>query len=361
MDDVGRRNFLVLGTGLVTGLAAMAPAGLTTNGGGHRATDLAQTQAAPWAWDFPRIQALVEKLRFWREPPWAWDFPRIQAVVEKLRAGRDLTPNKWPRNARVAVALSFDFDAESIVLDSGDYSAQPLSRGAYGPRVGVPRILRMAEKHAVPLTFFVPGVDAQLHPDAVDAILKSPLKHEIGMHGWMHEPIRYLKSGEERELTTRAFEWWTQRLGHKPAGIRTPSWDFTGDTLAIIRQLGLVYDSSLMGDDRPYEIVAEGIPTGVVELPVEWILDDYAYYSFNLGSNVFNRVGDSDVYEIYKGEFDGAYEEGTLFLLTMHPFVTGHRSRLAALDRLVAYMQSKPGVWFGTLSEVATAAKAQLR
>jgi len=169
-----------------------------------------------------------------------------------------------------------------------------------------------------------------------------------------------VKPVQERELTTRAFEWWTRRLGHKPAGIRTPSWDFTGDTLAIIRDLGFAYDSSLMADDRPYEIIAEGKPTGLVELPVEWILDDYAYYSYDRRSDAYNRVGDSDVYEIYKGEFDRAYEEGTMFLLTMHPFVTGHRSRLAALDRLVAYMQSKPGVWFGTLQQVAAVARVQL-
>lgn len=109
------------------------------------------------------------------------------------------------------------------------------------------------------------------------------------------------------------------------------------------------------------EIVAQGKPTGLVELPVEWILDDYAYYSYDVRANAYNRVGDNDVYEIYEGEFDRAYKEGRLFLLTMHPFVTGHRSRLAALGRLVAYMQSKPGVWFGTVSQVAMAAKAHLK
>jgi peptidoglycan-N-acetylglucosamine deacetylase len=293
-------------------------------------------------------------------PVWEWDFPQIQALVRKVRAGRDLTPQQWPHDARVAVALSFDFDAESGFLSSGNDSAQPLSRGEYGPRVGVPRILQMAENHHIPLTFFIPAVDGQLHPDSIDAILKSPLKHEIGIHGWVHEPISKLKPGEERNLTTRAFQWWTQRLGYKPAGIRTPSWDFTDDTLAIIRDLGFLYDSSLMADDRPYEVLAEGHPTGLVELPVEWILDDFAYYSYDRRSNAYNRVGDSDVYAIYKGEFDRAYEEGTLFLLTMHPFVTGHRSRLSALDRLVSYMQSKPGVWFGTLQQVAAAARVQL-
>jgi len=74
-------------------------------------------------------------------PVWEWNFPQIQTVVQKVRAGRDLTPKPWPHGARMAVALSFDFDAESGFLVSGNYSAQPLSRGEFGPRVGVPRIL----------------------------------------------------------------------------------------------------------------------------------------------------------------------------------------------------------------------------
>jgi peptidoglycan/xylan/chitin deacetylase (PgdA/CDA1 family) len=294
-------------------------------------------------------------------PAWKWDLAKIEATVNQIRAGRDLTPKRWPGGARVAVALSFDMDAETGFLRSGNISPQPLSRGEYGPRVGVPRILAMTEKYGVPVTFFIPAVAGQLHPETIDAILKSRLKHEIGIHGWIHEPITELTPQEERELTERAFGWWTKRLGRKPVGIRTPSWDFTPGTLAIIRDLGLLYDSSLMGDDRPYEILAAGKPTGLVELPVEWILDDYSYYSFDWQGYAYHRMGDSDVYEIYKAEFDKAYEERTLFLLTMHPFVTGHRSRLAALERLVAYIKTKPEVWFGTHEQVARAAAAQLR
>ena len=294
-------------------------------------------------------------------PVWKWDFPRIAATVNKVRAGRDLTPKAWPNGGRVAVALSFDMDAETGFLRSGYLSAQPLSRGEYGPRVGVPRILKMLEKFGAPVTFFIPAVSAQLHPEAVDAILKSPLKHEIGVHGWVHERLTELSADEERELTRRAFDFWTQRLGRKPAGIRTPSWDFTSETLSLIRELGFLYDSSLMGDDRPYEILAEGKTTGLIELPVEWILDDYTYYSYDRPSSAYHRMGDGDVLEIYRGEFDKAYEEGTMFLLTMHPFVTGHRSRLASLERLIAHMKSKPGVWFATHEQVARAAAAQLR
>lgn len=293
-------------------------------------------------------------------PVWQWDYPAIERTVNTVRAGRDLTPKRWPNGARVAVALSFDMDAETGSLRSGVYSPQPLSRGQYGPRVGVPRILKLFEKHGVPATFFVPAVSGQLHPDTIDAILKAPQKHEIGVHGWVHERISDLKPEEERTLSRRAFDFWTQRLGHKPVGIRTPSWDFTSETLSIIRELGFSYDTSLMGDDRPYEIVAEGKPTGLVELPVEWILDDFAYYSYDRPSSAYFRMGDNDVYEIYKAEFDKAYEEGTLFLLTMHPFVSGHRSRIAQLERLVAYIKTKPGVWFATHQDVARVAAQQL-
>jgi len=122
----------------------------------------------------------------------------------------------------------------------------------------------------------------------------------------------------------------------------------------------LLYDSSLMGDDRPYEILASGQPTGLVELPVEWILDDYAYYGFDWSTYSYHRISDRDVFEIYKAEFDVAYDERTLFLLTMHPFVTGHRSRILVLDRLIEYIQSRNGVWFATQQQIAQVAAQQL-
>jgi peptidoglycan/xylan/chitin deacetylase (PgdA/CDA1 family) len=165
---------------------------------------------------------------------------------------------------------------------------------------------------------------------------------------------------EERELTRRAFDFWTKRLGRSPVGIRCPSWDFTRDTLSLIQELGFLYDSSLMGDDRPYEIVADGKPTGIVELPVEWILDDFAYYSYDRPNYAYLRASDEAVYEVYRNEFDKAYDEGTMFLLTMHPQITGHRSRIVVLERLIAHMKTKPGVWFATHEQVARAAAARL-
>ena len=102
-------------------------------------------------------------------------------------------------------------------------------------------------------------------------------------------------------------------------GAETPSWDFSRSTLKLIRELGLLYDSSLMAHDRPYELLEHGGATGVVELPVDWMLDDYPYFGFSRFGSVRPHIKPGDVLEIWWAEFDKAYEEGTIFLLTMHP------------------------------------------
>jgi peptidoglycan/xylan/chitin deacetylase (PgdA/CDA1 family) len=135
--------------------------------------------------------------------------------------------------------------------------------------------------------------------------------------------------------------------------MRTPSWDYSPSTITLARELGLLYDSSLMADDRPYEVVAAGQPTGIVELPVEWILDDAPYFGMDRFSTIRPTMNQDEVYAIWKGEFDVAYEERGLFILTMHPHIVGHRARAAMLDRLVAYMKSRPGVWFATHEQIA--------
>lgn len=250
------------------------------------------------------------------------------------------------------MALSFDFDAETGWLRRGKHSPASMSRGEYGARVGVPRILDLLDRFGLPATFFVPAVAAQLHPEAIDQILRRD-RHEIGMHGWIHELAQELTGGKERELAERAFEFWKARIGKAPSGVRTPSWDFTAHTLPIIRELGLRYDSSLMSDDRPYELNQDGSPTGIVELPVEWLLDDHPYFQMDPAQGIRSCIHPDAVLTIWRDEFDTAFREGTLFLLTMHPQVIGHRARLRMLERLLAGMLGRDGVWFATHEDVA--------
>jgi peptidoglycan-N-acetylglucosamine deacetylase len=290
--------------------------------------------------------------------PWLLTLDQINAVVNAVRAGKDLTPDFWPEGAKVAVALSFDFDAETNVLRDGQYSPGGLSQGEYAARVSVPRILELMDKYRIAASFFVPAVTALLHPAEIQAIMAKG-RHEVGLHGWIHERNSLLSEDDERTLMKKSFDVLKQVAGKAPVGIRTPSWDFSASTLKLIRELGLLYDSSLMADDRPYEILADGKTAGVVELPVEWLLDDYPYFGFERFSDVRPHITPNEVFEIWAAEFDKAYEEGTLFVLTMHPKFIGHRSRILMLEKLIQHILSKKNVWFATHESVARYVKTQ--
>jgi peptidoglycan/xylan/chitin deacetylase (PgdA/CDA1 family) len=283
--------------------------------------------------------------------PWTWPAEVWRAHVDRVRAGRSLTPPEWPGGARVAVALSFDSDHETIPLRDNETSPGKLSQGEYGARVAVPRVLDLLSRHAIPATFFVPAVCALLRPDEIKSYVDGG--HEVGMHGWIHERNAQLDEPTERELAVRAFDTLSTIAGQPPVGIRTPSWDFSHHTLAISRELGLLYDSSLMADDEPYEIVADGLPTGMVEIPVEWIRDDAPYFTMDRFGSSRPYTAPRQVLTIWRDEFDAAYAAGGLCQLTMHPHVIGHRSRLVVLSELVEHIAGHDGVWFATHADIA--------
>ena len=292
--------------------------------------------------------------------PWHWTLEEIKSKISTVRAGKDLTPESWPDGARVAVALSFDFDAETNALRDKNISPGIFSQGEYAARAAIPRILSLLDKYDIPASFFVPAVSALLHPDEIKAIVAKG-RHEIGIHGWIHERNSLLSEEEERELMRKSFETLMEVTGKAPTGIRTPSWDFSQSTLKIIKELDLLYDSSLMADDRPYELVEDGKPTGVVELPVEWLLDDYPYFGFSRYSSVRPHIKPMDVFSVWASEFEKAYEEGTLFVLTMHPKYIGHRSRINMLEKLIQFMLTYENVWFATHEAIAQYVKKDLQ
>ena len=291
------------------------------------------------------------------DPSWSWPEARWRAAVDKVRAGRSLKPSRWKNGARVCVALSFDPDHETGTLREGSISPGRLSQGQYGSRVGVPRILDLLKRYHIPASFFVPAVIAQLYPEEQRRIVGDG--HEIGMHGWIHERTSLLTEEVERDLMQRAFESLSKATGKNPIGVRVPSWDFSPNTLKLIRELGLLYDSSLMADDEPYELVEDGVATGVVELPVEWIKDDAPYLNMNRFEAIRPYTPPSGVLEIFTREFDGAVAERGLFLLTMHPHIIGHRSRIGILEALIEHIRSTPDVWYATHEEVARYCLAQ--
>jgi peptidoglycan/xylan/chitin deacetylase (PgdA/CDA1 family) len=200
--------------------------------------------------------------------------------------------------------------------------------------------------HHAPSTFFVPAVSALLHPDDVSAYVAAG--HEVALHGWIHEWNTRLDRDAERDLLLRSIDVLERLSGSRPTGIRTPSWDFSDSTLELIREAHLTYDSSLMADDEPYELIADGERTGIVEIPVEWIRDDAPY------------TPPRQLLEIWRDEFNEALRAGGLFQLTLHPHIIGHRSRIVVLEQLLEHISSTGRVWFARHDEVARLAAAHL-
>jgi peptidoglycan/xylan/chitin deacetylase (PgdA/CDA1 family) len=141
-------------------------------------------------------------------------------------------------------------------------------------------------------------------------------------------------------------------------GLRTPSWDFSPNTLRIEQELGLLYDSSLMADEDCYELELDGKPTGIVEVPVEWVRDDAVYFMMNRFQALRPYTPPADVFDIFRREFEAAYEVGGLFQLTMHPHVITQRSRIWILEEIIRLAKAKGDVWFATHAEIAAYAKA---
>jgi peptidoglycan/xylan/chitin deacetylase (PgdA/CDA1 family) len=288
--------------------------------------------------------------------PWQWAETHWRAILNQVRAGRALRPKNWPEGAQCAFALSFDSDHETNELRDGGKSIGRLSWGQYGARVGVPRIAALLARHDVRASFYVPAVAALTYPDEQRALTAAG--HEIGIHGWIHELNSTLPYEAERDLMLRACDTLTKITGARPVGLRTPSWDFSPSTLRIAREMGLLYDSSLMADEDCYELLMDGEPSGVIELPVEWVRDDAVYFMMNRFQAQRPYTPPAAVFDIFRREFDAAYDEGGIFQLTCHPHIIGYRSRIWILDELIRHARAKKNVWFATHEQVVRWAKA---
>ena len=282
------------------------------------------------------------------QPGTYWSDEKLLSTVNAVSAGPSLLPKTWPNGARVAVVISFDDDTQSYLLRSGGTEPTALSAGDYGARTGTPRVLAMLDRHQIPATFFVTGVDSLIHPELVPSLLKSG-RNEIGIHGWIHEyPPGLDSEAEEERLLDKAIARIASLTGKKPVGYRAPSWAFSAWTMDLVKKKGFLYDSSLQSAEVPYEILQHGTASGVLELPIDWTLTESVY----LGAEGHMPSPDL-LFANYREEFDVAYKEGTTFILTLHPYLGGHRSPMEHLDALITYMQSKPGVWFTTCEGLA--------
>jgi peptidoglycan-N-acetylglucosamine deacetylase len=256
----------------------------------------------------------------------------------------------------IQAILSFDVDAETPILVEGRRYAENagvMSHQAYGPLVGVPRILDLLQEYRLPATFFVPGVTAERYPDAVEQILAAG--HEVAHHSYAHfSPIDQDEAAERSDFE-RALEA-LARFDVEPKGFRCPSWEPTWRTPALVAEFGLEYDSSLMDADLPYLLETDA--GEVVELPVHWSLDDWEQYAY-LPRPPFKSPIESPqkVLDLWISELDAMRRHGCLFVLTCHPFLSGRPHRVEVLRGLIEHALETKDVEFLEAREAARRAR----
>ena len=278
----------------------------------------------------------------------------------------------------ILCAYGVDFDAVAGWLGSygGENSPLDISRGLFAGEVGVPRLLDLFRDLGIRTTWFVPGHSVETFPEQSAAIVEAG--HEVGLHGYSHENPIAMSPEQEEDVLDRCIELLEGLIGERPAGYVAPWWEFSTVTADLLLARGIEYDHSLMHDDfHPYYVrtgdtwtkidyskpagywmkpLVRGRETDLVEIPASWHLDDMVPLMFM--KSVPNSQGFESprvVEETWRDAFDWVYRKHdyAIFPMTIHPDVSGRPQVLAMHERLFEHMNSKPGVRFVTMREIA--------
>jgi peptidoglycan/xylan/chitin deacetylase (PgdA/CDA1 family) len=209
-------------------------------------------------------------------------------------------------------------------------------------------------EYSIPATFYVPGDSAQKYPEAVERLIEAG--HEIAHHGHLHLRSNRIDPAAQRAEIEMGLEALAAVGAPRPAGYRSPAWELTPETFALLDEYGFAYDSSLMEDDRPY--LAKHNSYSILELPIHWSLDDWPYFGWSVDSG--GSLADPEIVSrIWVSELRSAVEENRLATYTMHPEIIGRPYRLTALKCLISSAQDA-NVWFATHSQITERVRQHL-
>lgn len=260
---------------------------------------------------------------------------------------------RWPDGKRIAVMLTFDFDAELLrqsVIGKEPIGFSDRSRGQYGPHEGLARCLAMLRRQGIRTTFFVPGQIVERYPDEVRAIAADG--HELAYHGYAHDATLGIPKDDEIRNMEKSEALLAAVSGKRPVGSRAPLDALQEYGVSLLQERGYLYDSTLKDCDWAY--VHDGA-SPLVELPTEPGIDDFSYFYFSYADEktITCSYPADYVYGIWKEYFDELASEGDkVMVLKLHPQLIGRSSRIRMLERLVLYMRQN-GAWITSCEEAA--------
>lgn len=300
------------------------------------------------------------------------DYPR------DLRGYGRVPPHaRWPAGARIALqfVLNYEEGAENCVLDGDAASEVFLSEIAgaqafpmrhmsmeslyeYGSRAGLWRVLRIFERHRLPLTIFAVAAAVKRNLEAASAFKE--LGHEIACHGLRWISYQQVDEANERAHMAEAIAILREIFGAAPLGWYTGR-DSPQTRRLVVEHGGFVYDSDSYADDLPYwirvPVIQDGARQTRTHLVVPYALDtnDMRFATtqgFNSGTQFFDYLRDA---------FDTLYREGDpqgldapkMLSVGLHCRLAGRPGRIAALERFLEHVLKHEQVWICRRVDIA--------
>lgn len=278
----------------------------------------------------------------------------------------------------IQICFNPHFDAVSLWIGSfgGEDSPCDISRGVFAAKRGVPRLLDLFDRYDIQTTWGVTGHSVESFPNVFEKIVKAG--HEIGVHGYSHENPLAMTRIQEGDVLDKTIEVIKKYSGCQPVGHMAPWWELSPNTIDLLKERGIKYDSSLMEDDYhpywlrdgdrwtniDYSLEAKewmkpwkpGKEVELIELPASWWLDDAPPTMFvKAFPNSHGWVTGRDLEEIWKDQFDWVYRnhDYATFLCTIHPDSAGKPHVLMMLERLIDHIMAHSGVHMVTMEKMA--------
>lgn len=255
--------------------------------------------------------------------------------------------------SRIAVAINVMFEqwSEGVAPGIGPMGNplrsgldhQALSWAAYGPRRGVPNLLRLFEQTGVTATFYTNGVLAHTEPASVQAILDAG--HRIEAHGWAQDLVPAgMTPDEEGEFIDRTVAALTV-AGVRPVEWISPRCTPSAVTASLLCERGFRYFGDVFDDDAPYHLkTAAG---DIIAVPFGMEINDLPL-TIRYGRPITELVAAySDAVEARRSLADAAVD------VTLHAHIGGRPDGITALERIITLAQSDPDVAIRTRVDAA--------
>lgn len=221
----------------------------------------------------------------------------------------------------------------------------------YGMRVGFWRIHDTLNNLGVVPTLAINGRVCQSYPRVAQAALQSGW--EFMGHGYVQGPMHAL--ADQREAISQTVNAIKAFTGQAPRGWESPGLTETSETIDYLAEAGIEYVADWVFDDQPVWIPAK--PRPVLSVPYSVEMNDIPMMLLQSHSG-------AELYERGVAQIDRLWQESAtiprVMAISVHPYITGAPHRIAMFEKLLAYVQSKPGVLVQTGAEINDWYRAQV-